>query len=70
MIETEQVLVLEDIEVDVPELANTASRISSYLGVPVLVDGEVYGTFCFYDEDPRDEEFSEWDLGLVEVLSR
>jgi signal transduction histidine kinase len=30
----------------------------------------VYGTFCFYGTDTRAEEFSEWDVTLVDLMSR
>lgn len=66
--ETEQALVLRDVETEAPELADSAFAVSSYLGVPVFVDDEVYGTFCFYDTDPREEAFSEWHVALVELL--
>jgi putative methionine-R-sulfoxide reductase with GAF domain len=69
VVTTEQTLVLSNVEADAPELANSAFAVSSYLGVPVFVDGDVYGTLCFYDPDVREEEFSEWDLAFVELLS-
>lgn len=69
VIETEQALVLGDIKAEAPELADSPHSIASYLGVPVFVDGSVYGTFCFYDEKPRAEAFSEWELAFVELLS-
>jgi signal transduction histidine kinase/FixJ family two-component response regulator len=69
---TEQTLVLEDIVRDAPDLAdragNTEQGISCYLGTPVLVDGDVYGTFCFYDRERRTEPFSDWEITLVELL--
>lgn len=68
VVESEQALVLRDVEADAPELAESALEVTSYLGVPVFVDGRVYGTFCFYDEEPRAEEFSDWELALVELL--
>lgn len=69
VIETEEALDLSDIEADAPELADSACEISSYIGVPVFVDGEVYGTFCFYSTDARSEAFTEWSLALVELVS-
>lgn len=70
VVETEQALVLRDVAVDAPELSDTAFEVSAYLGVPVFVDGDVYGTFCFYDTQARSEAFTEWDLALVEILSK
>ncbi len=70
---TEQTLVLNDIEADAPELADRAGNaelgISCYLGAPVSVDDEIYGTFCFYGMEARSEEFSDWEVTFVELLS-
>jgi PAS domain S-box-containing protein len=71
---TEQTLVLADIARDAPDLAERAGftdwGISCYLGAPVYADDEVYGTFCFYDESPRVEPFAEWEVTLVDLMSR
>ncbi|WP_254521970.1 sensor histidine kinase [Natrinema caseinilyticum] len=71
-VDTEQTLVIEDVDRDVPELADRAGNaewgISCYLGTPVSVDDEIYGTFCFYDMDARAEEFSDWEVTFVELL--
>lgn len=69
VVESEQALVLRDVKKDAPELAGSALEVNSYLGVPVFVDGSVYGTFCFYDKEPRAEEFSGWEQAFVELLS-
>ena len=70
----EQTLVFGDIERDAPGLADRAGYtdwgFSCYLGAPVFLDGEVYGTFCFYDTEPRAGQFSEWEVTLVDLLSR
>ncbi|WP_424003009.1 ATP-binding protein [Haloarcula salina] len=67
----EQTLVLADIAADAPDLAERAGftemGITCYLGTPVVVDGEVYGTFCFYDTEPR-EPFTDWEVTLVELM--
>ena len=68
----EETLVLADIESEAPELTEKAGFTEMgtrcYLGTPVWVDGEVYGTFCFYDSEPRAEPFEEWTVTLVELL--
>jgi PAS domain S-box-containing protein len=70
----QRTLVLGNIERDAPELTDRAGfaewGISCYLGAPVFVDGTVYGTFCFYDTEPRADQFSEWEVTLVDLLSR
>ncbi|MDS0222022.1 ATP-binding protein [Haloarcula sp. S1AR25-5A] len=67
----EQTLVLADVAKDRPELTEKAGYtemgVSCYLGTPVVVDGSVYGTFCFYDRHSR-ESFSEWEVTLVELM--
>lgn len=69
VVETEQSLVLKDVETVAPELADAAWGISSYIGAPVFVDGEIYGTFCFYGMEERSEEFSDWEATFVGLLS-
>ena len=71
---TEQTLVLADIEQDAPELAarsgNADWGVSSYLGAPVLVEGEVYGTFCFYDMAAQEEPFTDWEVTVVDLMAQ
>ncbi|WP_435179985.1 ATP-binding protein [Halorussus sp. AFM4] len=73
VVATERTLVLNDVETDAPELADRAGNaewgISCYLGAPVTVDGEPYGTFCFYDMEARSADFSDWEVTFVELLS-
>ena len=71
---TEKTLVLANVVKDAPDLAEKAGYtewgIACYLGAPVIVDREVYGTFCFYDREPRAEEFSEWEVTFVDLMSQ
>ncbi|WP_323675976.1 GAF domain-containing protein [Halorubellus sp. PRR65] len=73
VVSTTETLVLEDVERDAPELADRAGNaewgVSCYLGAPVTVDGETYGTFCFYDKEARSEAFSPWQVTFVELFS-
>ncbi len=73
-VSTERTLVLDDIEADAPELADRTGNvewgISCYLGTPVSVGDEVYGTFCFYDTEARSEEFTDWEVTFVELLGK
>ena len=70
---TEQSLVLGNVARDAPgETDRTGYQdwgISCYIGAPVMTD-DVYGTFCFYDTDPRDGQFTEWESTLVDLMSR
>lgn len=43
--------------------------LESYIGAKVVVDGEVYGTFCFADSEPRNQAFSETEETFVELMS-
>jgi signal transduction histidine kinase len=45
-------------------------HVACYLGAPVIVDDEVYGTFCFYDHDPRHAGFSDWEVTLVDLMAQ
>ncbi|QLG27450.1 PAS domain S-box protein [Halorarum halophilum] len=70
----ERTLVLRDVARDAPtetdRLGYTDWGVSCYIGAPVFVDEEVYGTFCFYDTEPRDGQFTEWEVTFVELMSR
>lgn len=43
--------------------------LESYIGSRVVVDGEVYGTFCFAGMEPRDRPFSEDEETFVELMA-
>ncbi|QZP38072.1 sensor histidine kinase [Halobaculum magnesiiphilum] len=68
----EESLALADVSDD-EELAARVGHaewgISCYLGAPVRVHGSVYGTFCFYDRDAREEPFEDWQVTLVELMA-
>jgi len=70
-------VVLADIVREAPTLADRVGDdggweepINCYVGAPVLVDGEVYGTFCFYDGDVRGESFTEWETTVVDIMAQ
>ncbi|GAA0512935.1 PAS domain S-box-containing protein [Halorubrum aquaticum] len=73
VVSTERTLQVESADDD-PELTDrdgvVALDLSCYVGTPVVVDDEVYGTFCFYDRGARSEPFSRWDVTLVELMGR
>jgi PAS domain S-box-containing protein len=70
---TEQTVVLGDIERDAPEETDRAGftewGISCYIGAPVFDEDGVYGTFCFYGTEPRENQFSEWEEALIDLMS-
>ncbi|MCK5944602.1 MAG: GAF domain-containing protein [Planctomycetes bacterium] len=47
-----------------------AFGLESYLGVPLVVDGKVYGTLNFSSPQARDREWSETERQLVRLLAR
>ena len=65
-------LVLFDMVTQAPDLAekegNQELGLSCYIGTPVEVDGETYGTLCFYDREPKAEPFSEWEAVLIDFM--
>jgi PAS domain S-box-containing protein len=71
---TEETLVIGDVARDAPEETDRAGYsewgIACYVGAPVFVDDDVYGTFCFYDRRPREDHFSDWEETLVDLMSR
>jgi PAS domain S-box-containing protein len=71
---TKETLVLGDVERDAPGETDRAGYtewgIACYLGAPVIIDNNVYGTFCFYGTEPREGQFSEWEVTLVDLMSR
>lgn len=70
----EQTLVYGDIARDAPQETDRAGYaewgIACYIGTPVYVDDSVYGTFCFYDTEPRNGQFSDWQVTLVDLMGR
>lgn len=43
--------------------------LESYIGAKVVVDGEVYGTFCFADLEPREEPFTNAEETFIELMA-
>lgn len=41
----------------------------SYIGAPLVVDGETYGTLCFCSEGPRAKPFSDADKEILRLFS-
>jgi PAS domain S-box-containing protein len=71
---TAETVVLANVAEDAPELTDKAGYtdmgIACYLGAPVIVDGEVYGTFCLYDREPRADSFTDWEITLVDLMAQ
>lgn len=70
-----ETLVLGDVERDAPEETDRAGftdwGIVCYIGAPIFDhEDKVYGTFCFYDTEAREGQFSEWEETLVDLMAR
>lgn len=45
------------------------SGVACYVGSPISVDGEPYGTLCFAEAEPRRTPFSDIELSFLELLA-
>ncbi|WP_336038066.1 PAS domain-containing protein [Halobacterium yunchengense] len=74
VVETEETVVLRDLQADAPELAareaNADHGLSCFLGAPVYVNGDLFGTLCVFGTAPAEGRFSEWGTTLVDVAAR
>lgn len=52
------------------DAAREASQLECYIGAPIIVDGESYGSLCYSDDEPRDAEFSEDERRFVRLLTQ
>ena len=41
-----------------------------YMGARIDVNGELYGTLCFADRDPRQSEFTDEEQALIEIMAQ
>ncbi|MBV0901000.1 bacterio-opsin activator domain-containing protein [Haloarcula salina] len=62
-------LALSDVAAQAPALEDPEWGIANYVGAPIVVDGDVYGTFCFYGQEPAAREYTQWDLTFVRILA-
>ncbi|MFB9812406.1 GAF domain-containing sensor histidine kinase [Haloarcula sebkhae] len=52
------------------DIAAEATGLQCYIGSPILVDGETYGTLCYSDDSPRKRDFGEQEQQFVELLTQ
>lgn len=45
-------------------------QLESYLGTPILVEGEVYGSLCFFDTVPRPRGFNQHEKEIIELMAQ
>jgi len=52
------------------DVAREATGLHCYLGAPILVDNEVFGTLCFSGEEPRERDFTVEERQFVRLLAQ
>jgi signal transduction histidine kinase len=52
------------------DVAREATGLQCYIGAPIVIDGETYGTLCYSDDTPRDRDFGETEQRFVELLTQ
>lgn len=50
------------------DIALDVTGLQCYIGVPIIVDGETFGTLCYSDEESRDTGFTESEEQFVTLL--
>jgi len=52
----------------IPDNIYAQHGLTCYLGEPITIDGELYGTVCFADDQTTDAEFDDVDIAFLEIL--
>lgn len=52
------------------DVAREATELQCYIGAPILVDGETFGTLCYSGTEPRGVAFSDDEKRFVRLLTR
>jgi signal transduction histidine kinase/DNA-binding response OmpR family regulator len=47
-----------------------ALRLDSYIGTPILVNGVLYGTLCFFSTAPRPQGFENHEKEIIELMAQ
>lgn len=69
-IEIDGVLAVHDVqESAIPQDAIDAFDLGTYIGTKIIVNGQLFGTVCFADEDHRDRSFSSSQELFLELLA-
>lgn len=71
VVETMETVTYADAEEEAPAHPACVSRgLRAFIGTPVVVDGELFGTLNFVSPEPRPEGFSAVERDLVEVMAQ
>ncbi|MFB6179542.1 MAG: PAS domain S-box protein [Halorientalis sp.] len=70
--EPTDVVAIQDLDTDEydTQLADGTEPVRAYIGTPVVVDGETYGTVAFASRTPRAEAFTERDRRFLTLLAQ
>ena len=71
-IEQDGLLTVHDAEAEgwTEQAAYERFELGTYIGSKVVVDGELYGTFCFADAEARKDVFMEQERTFVELMTQ
>ncbi|EMA27147.1 GAF domain-containing protein [Haloarcula japonica] len=72
-IANKETVVLTDVDAECGEADREHiwdDEVNRYLGTPLTVGGSIYGTLCFYGSGTGRAKFSDWDVTLVDLLSK
>ncbi|HIK18689.1 MAG TPA: PAS domain S-box protein [Leptolyngbyaceae cyanobacterium M33_DOE_097] len=47
-----------------------ALKLESYLGTPIWVDGVLFGTICFFSQEPRPQGFESHEQEIIELMAQ
>jgi len=66
------VLAISDVEESSynDDVALEATGLQCYIGAPVLVNGQMFGTLCFSGDDPRERPFDDLERRFVQLLAQ
>jgi two-component system OmpR family sensor kinase len=72
VVDSEEDLAISDAENSAysDDVAREATNLQCYIGAPITVDGEVYGTLCYSGDEPRERAFSPDERRFVRLLTR
>ncbi len=71
-IQEERSLVVQDAVAEgwAGDPAHQTFELGAYVGAQVIVEGELYGTFCFAAEEPREQAFAGRERVFVELMAQ
>lgn len=45
-------------------------KLEAYIGTPIFVEGELYGSFCFFSESPRSQHWEQHEREIIELMAQ